>query len=197
MTWALVAVGIAAALGCTALLISIRHALRTGESRTGRYSVALRCTVGAINWPHDVDRYGRCPGCLRLTDAIGGTGVEALHPREARSILRPRSRWARAAPVTGGGGSVIPVLATLRLSDEARSERGQAADGLYNEFDVEVAVQPHPRVPEEPVGNGRSQAPLAHAARHRAELEAIALLCLVFAWPVDESQPAHPRVVSE
>ena len=58
-------------------------------------------------------------------------------------------------------------------------------------------MQPRSRVPEEPVGNSYSQLPLALASRERSELAAIALLCLVFASPVEESQPAHLRLVSE
>ena len=58
-------------------------------------------------------------------------------------------------------------------------------------------MHPRSRVPEEPVGNSRSQSPLAVASRQRSELAAIALLCLVFAWPVEEPQPAHLRSVSE
>lgn len=58
-------------------------------------------------------------------------------------------------------------------------------------------MHPRSRVPEEPVGNRHSQSPLALASRQRSELAAIALLCLVFAWPVEEPQPAHLRPVSE
>jgi len=58
-------------------------------------------------------------------------------------------------------------------------------------------MQPRSKVPEEPVGNSCSQLPLALASRQRFELAAIALLCLVFAWPVEEPQPAHLRLVSE
>jgi hypothetical protein len=56
-------------------------------------------------------------------------------------------------------------------------------------------MQPPSRVPEQPVGN--SQSPLALASVQRSELAAIALLCLVFALPVEEPQPAHLRLASE
>ena len=58
-------------------------------------------------------------------------------------------------------------------------------------------MQPRSRGPEEPVGNSYSHLPLTHASHQRSELAAIALLCLVFAWPTEEPQPPHLRVVSE
>lgn len=58
-------------------------------------------------------------------------------------------------------------------------------------------MPPRSRVPEEPVANSYSQLPLALASRERSELAAIALLCLVFALPVEEPQPAHLSLVSE
>ena len=86
MTWALIAVGIGAVIGGTLLGFAIRNAQPTGGSRTINSAGALRCTVCAINWPHDVDQYRHCPVCLTATDAIAGAGAEPLDPRKARSI---------------------------------------------------------------------------------------------------------------
>jgi hypothetical protein len=58
-------------------------------------------------------------------------------------------------------------------------------------------MQPRSRVPQEPVGNSRSQPSLPSASPQRSELAAIALLCLVFAWPGEEPTPAHLRPVPE
>lgn len=86
MTWALLAVGIGAALGFAMLVMAIRNAMREGESRCANSTGALRCSICAVDWPLDIDQYGNCPMCLLPTDAIVGTGVEPLDPREARSI---------------------------------------------------------------------------------------------------------------
>jgi len=84
MTWALFAVGVGAGMGAALLVVAIRNALRAGGALRVKPAGALRCSLCGINWPYDVDHYGRCPVCLRPTDA--GTGVEPLDPREARSI---------------------------------------------------------------------------------------------------------------
>jgi hypothetical protein len=56
-------------------------------------------------------------------------------------------------------------------------------------------MQSRSRVAEEPVGAGRRQ-PLVLTGGNDAELSAIALLCLVFAWPVEEPEQPRPRFVS-
>jgi len=50
-------------------------------------------------------------------------------------------------------------------------------------------MQPRSTVPKEPSANGHLQPALASG--QRSELAAIALLRLVFAWPVDEQPPAR------
>jgi hypothetical protein len=73
-------------MGAALLGFAIRNALRAGGALRVKPAGALRCSLCGINWPCDVDHYGRCPVCLRPTDAVAGTGVEPLDPREARSI---------------------------------------------------------------------------------------------------------------
>jgi len=66
------------------------------------------------------------------------------------------------------------------------------ADGLWNEFDAEVLMQSRSRVLEEPFGTPL-RSPLVTAGGSDAELAAIALLCLVFAWPAEEREQPQPR----
>lgn len=49
------------------------------------------------------------------------------------------------------------------------------------------------RTPGEPEGQNRSQALVARAGNRDAELAAIALLCLMFASPLDEPQEPQLR----
>ena len=51
------------------------------------------------------------------------------------------------------------------------------------------------RAPREPDGQNHSQPPLASAGDRDAELAAIALLCLLFASPVDEPTETQVRWV--
>jgi len=53
-------------------------------------------------------------------------------------------------------------------------------------------MQSRSRVPEEPFGSPRPR-PIVTAGGADAELAAIALLCLVFAWPAEEREPLEPR----
>ena len=53
------------------------------------------------------------------------------------------------------------------------------------------------RVPRQSMRPAAPPSPLAVDGREDAELAAIALLCLVFAWPPDEPNPLQPRSVSE
>lgn len=53
-------------------------------------------------------------------------------------------------------------------------------------------MQSRPRVLEEPVGTPRPR-PFVTAGGADAELAAIALLCLVFAWPAEEREQPRPR----
>ncbi|HUA46157.1 MAG TPA: hypothetical protein VMA77_13080 [Solirubrobacteraceae bacterium] len=48
------------------------------------------------------------------------------------------------------------------------------------------------RVPEEPAGGARTR-PLLTGGRADAELAAIAILCLVFAWPAEGREHPQPR----
>ena len=52
-------------------------------------------------------------------------------------------------------------------------------------------MQSRPRVPEEPLGTPRPR-PLVPAGRTDAAEAAIALLCLVFAWPSEEREQRPP-----
>jgi len=52
-------------------------------------------------------------------------------------------------------------------------------------------MQSRSRVPEEPVDRPRSR-PFVTTGGADAELAAIALLCLVFAWPADEREQPQP-----
>ena len=70
------------------------------------------------------------------------------------------------------------------------------ADGLWNESEVEVLMHSHPCDLEEPLG-GPLRRPLVTAGRSDAELAAIALLCLVFAWPVEQREQSKPRSDSQ
>ena len=65
----------------------------------------------------------------------------------------------------------------------------QPADGLYQDVDVEVPMQSRPRIPGEPVADSPPGTAALMSQRHDAELEAIALLCLVFAWPQKPNPP--------
>lgn len=56
-------------------------------------------------------------------------------------------------------------------------------------------MQSRSGVPEAPLGRGHRQ-PGMLAGGDEAELAAIALLCLVFAWPLEGSEPPRPRSVS-
>jgi hypothetical protein len=53
-------------------------------------------------------------------------------------------------------------------------------------------MQSRSRVPEEPLGRPRPQ-PFGAAGDADTELAAIALLCLVFAWPVEEREQPQLR----
>ncbi len=53
-------------------------------------------------------------------------------------------------------------------------------------------MQSRSRVPEEPLGRPRPQQFVA-AGGAEAELAAIALLCLVFAWPAEEREQRFAR----
>jgi hypothetical protein len=53
-------------------------------------------------------------------------------------------------------------------------------------------MQSRSRVPEEPLGRTRPR-PFITAGAVDAELAAIALLCLVFAWPAEEREQPRPR----
>lgn len=53
-------------------------------------------------------------------------------------------------------------------------------------------MQSRSRVPEAPLGTPRRR-PIVTADGADAELAAIALLCLVFAWPAEEREPLQPR----
>jgi hypothetical protein len=81
------------------------------------------------------------------------------------------------------------------VSDEARSKCGDPADGLYNELEVEVLMQSGPRLREERLG--KSHRSLTIPSRDDAELAAVALLCLLFAWPGEEVDPPQRRPVSD
>ena len=52
------------------------------------------------------------------------------------------------------------------------------------------------RVPEEPRGGARTR-PVVAGDRSDAELAAVALLCLVFAWPAEEREQSQPRSDSQ
>jgi hypothetical protein len=70
------------------------------------------------------------------------------------------------------------------------------ADGLWNESEVEVLMHSPSRDPEEPLG-GPLRSPLVTFGRSDAELAAIALLCLVFAWPAEQREQSQPRSDSQ
>ncbi len=53
-------------------------------------------------------------------------------------------------------------------------------------------MQSRSSVPEEPLGGPRPRA-LATAGRPDAELAAVALLCVLFAWPAEEPEQPQPR----
>ena len=53
-------------------------------------------------------------------------------------------------------------------------------------------MQSRPRVPEEPHATPRPR-PIVTAGGTDAELAAVALLCLVFAWTAEEPDKARPR----
>ena len=57
-------------------------------------------------------------------------------------------------------------------------------------------MQSRSRVREERLGKSHRQ-PVVIASRDEADLAAIALLCLVFAWPADEPEQPQPRPVSQ
>jgi len=52
------------------------------------------------------------------------------------------------------------------------------------------------RVSEEPRGGARTR-PVVAGDRSDAELAAVALLCLVFAWPAEEREESQPRSDSQ
>jgi hypothetical protein len=56
-------------------------------------------------------------------------------------------------------------------------------------------MQSRSRIPEDPLGRPRPR-PFAAAGGADAELAAIALLCVVFAWPADEREQHQPRADS-
>jgi len=56
---------------------------------------------------------------------------------------------------------------------------------------VEVLMQSRSRIPPEPIGPGQVR-PVAVVARSEAELAALALLCLVLAWPPEEPEAPGP-----
>lgn len=58
-------------------------------------------------------------------------------------------------------------------------------------------MQSRSRVPRKPSHRDAARSPLATNSREDAELEAIAFLCLLFAWPPEEPKPPHLRLVSE
>jgi len=66
------------------------------------------------------------------------------------------------------------------------------ADGLWNEIELEVLMHSRLRVPEEPLGEPVRRR-IVTARGSDAELAAIALLCLVFAWPAEEREQPQPR----
>jgi hypothetical protein len=54
-------------------------------------------------------------------------------------------------------------------------------------------MQYRARVPAEPDGHDHAPGSVARGDPHEAELAAIALLCLMFAWPIDEPRDQHRR----
>jgi hypothetical protein len=85
MTWALVAVAVAAGMGLPMIAMAVGNSSCCDRSAEAE-GIALHCLVCGIDWPHDLAHYRRCPACLEPTNAVSGSGVQPLDQHAARSI---------------------------------------------------------------------------------------------------------------